>query len=357
VSGNCPKPWLAGASVLPVFTVVLAFTIAGCHTTRPVKPSIVFTRIPPKGDGSPDKLEPIEGRVAGVMPGYRVVLFALSGAWWVQPLAEQPFTTIHRDSTWTSLTHPGTAYAALLVDARYNPPLTVKALPDKGGAVIAEAITEGTAAPQPKTLQFSGYQWEKRQDASDHGGFRNLFSPSNAWTDADGFLHLRVTKQGDDWASAEVRLTRSLGYGSYRFVVRDISALEPAAVFAMFTLDDAGPSREMDVEVSRWGEPEDKSAQFVIQPYGVPANTVRFEAPEGLATYWIDWGLGRVAFRSDSGDAPRRRSGTVAEHVFTSGVPSPGNEKIHLNVYVYSNKHHPLQHEFEVVVEKFEFLP
>ena len=178
-----------------------------------------------------------------------------------------------------------------------------------------------------------------------------------AWTDADGFLHLRVTKQGNDWVSAEVRLTRSLGYGSYRFVVRDVSALEPAAVFAMFTLDDAGPSREMDIEVSRWGEPEDKSAQFVVQPYVVPANTVRFDAPGGLATYWIDWGLGRGAFRSDRGDAPRNRSGAVAEHLFTSGVPSPGNEKIHLNVYVYSNKRHPLQHEFEVVVEKFEFLP
>jgi hypothetical protein len=172
----------------------------------------------------------------------------------------------------------------------------------------------GSAAAED--APFSGYQWEERQDASDHGGYRNLFSPSNAWTDANGFLHLHVTKQGDDWVSAEVRLTRSLGYGNYRFVVRDISALEPAAVFAMFTLDDAGPSREMDIEVSRWGEPEDKSAQFVIQPYVVPANTVRFDAPEGLATYWIDWGLGRVAFRSDSGDAPHGRPGAVAEHLF-----------------------------------------
>jgi hypothetical protein len=139
--------------------------------------------------------------------------------------------------------------------------------------------------------------------------------------------------------------------------VRDISALEPAAVFAMFTLDDAGPSREMDIEVSRWGEPEDRSAQFVVQPYVVPANTVRFEAPQGLSTYLMDWGLGRVGFRSDRGDIQRRPSEAAAEHLFTSGVPSKGNEKLHLNVYVYSNKRHPLQHEFDVVVEKFEFLP
>lgn len=339
-------------------SVLLALMSAtACHATRQPEPSIVFTRIPPKGDGSADKLEPIEGRVAGGGPGYRVVLFALSGVWWVQPLAAQPFTTIQTDSTWKSLTHPGTAYAALLVDARYSPPLTVKALPGKGGAVVAETITEGGAAPSPKTLRFSGYEWESRQDASDHGGYRNLFSPSNAWADEKGFLHLRVSKQDNDWVSAEVKLTRSLGYGSYRFVVRDSSHLEPAAVFAMFTLDDSGPSREMDIEVSRWGEPEDKSAQFVIQPYVVPANTVRFEAPSGLSTYWMEWGPARVAFRSDRGDVPRKRSGALAEHVFTSGVPSAGNERVHLNVYVYANKRHPLKHEFEVVVEKFEFLP
>lgn len=335
-----------------------SFLTVGCRSApQPVKPAIEITRVPPRGDGSADKLEPIEGRVRGTVPGERVVLFALSGVWWVQPLAEQPFTTIQPDLTWKTLTHPGTTYAALLVDSRYNPPLTVKALPEKGGAVIAEAIADGATGPQPKILQFSGYQWEARQTASDHGGYSNLFSPQNAWTDANGFLHLRVSKQGEHWVSAEVKLTRSLGYGSYRFVVRDASHLEPAAVFAMFTLDEAGPPREMDIEVSHWGEPEDKSAQFVVQPYVVPANTIRFDAPPGTLTYWMDWGLGRVAFRSVRGFAQGNRSDVVAGHIFTSGIPSAGAEKVHMNVYVYNNKRHPLEHEFEVVIEKFEFLP
>ena len=111
------------------------------------------------------------------------------------------------------------------------------------------------------------------------------------------------------------------------------------------------------VPQGRWGEPEDKSAQFVIQPYVVPANTVRFESPAGLATYCMDWGQGHVAFRSARGNVPCRRSDALAEHVFTSGVPSSGDEKVHMNVYVYNNKRHPLEHEFEAVVEKFEFLP
>ncbi len=89
----------------------------------------------------------------------------------------------------------------------------------------------------------------------------------------------------------------------------------------------------------------------------MPANTVRFAAPAGILTYWMDWEPGRVSFRTVSGSGSDRRSNVVAEHVFTSGVPSPGSERVHMNLYVYDNKRHPLQREFEVVIEKFEFLP
>ena len=151
-------------------------------------------------------------------------------------------------------------------------------------------------------------------------------------------------------------LTRSLGYGSYRFVVRDVSHLEPAAALSLFTWDDSGPPREMNIEISRWGEPASKNAQYVIQPYYVPANTVRFMTPPGTLTYRLRWEPGRASFRTDHGSASGK-SGLVAEHVFTSGVPSPGNETVHMNLYVFNNKRNPLQHASEVIVEKFEYLP
>ena len=351
-------PHFSWRHIFPIAGLALAALSPGCRSASSlVPPGISFTHVPPRSDGSADKLDLVEGRVQGMAPGERVVLFALSGVWWVQPLAEQPFTTIQPDATWKSFIHPGSAYAALLVNAGYNPPLTTKTLPEKGGTILAEAVTDGLPGATPKTLQFSGYQWEVRQTASDHGGNRNLYSPDNAYVDGKGFLHLGVSKQGNNWVSAEVKLARSLGYGTYRFVVHDVSRLEPAAVFAMFTFDDGGPSREMDIEVSRWGEPEDKSAQFVIQPYVVPANSVRFDAPSGTVTFRMDWGPGHVSYRAVRGAGSGNRNDTVAEHTFTSGVPSAGTEKIHMNVYAYSNKRHPLDHEFEIVIEKFEFLP
>src|SRR2546429_9923114 len=57
--------------------------------------------------------------------------------------------------------------------------------------------------------------------------------------------------------------------------------------------DDSGPYREMDIETSRWGEPTGKNAQYVVQPYYIPANIVRFTAPKGALVYSFVWGPGR----------------------------------------------------------------
>jgi hypothetical protein len=81
------------------------------------------------------------------------------------------------------------------------------------------------------------------------------FIPANAWTDEKGALHLRIAKgqAPGSWTCAEVRLTRSLGYGTYTFVVRDATHTELSAVLTLFAWDDLGTEqkrRELDVEIS-----------------------------------------------------------------------------------------------------------
>jgi hypothetical protein len=340
-----------------VSAAAICVLFTGCRSAHAAgDASIEITRVPVAEEGTPDKLEQIEGRAPGARNGERVVLYALSGVWWVQPFEEQPFTVIQPDFTWKASTHPGSAYAALLVDSRYRPPATVNALPEKGGPVLAKIVVSGTPLNSPSAaIQFSGYQWKIRETVSDDNGTLNTDPPANAWVDRSGFLHLRVSTRANHWVNVEATLSRSLGYGSYKFVVRDVSQLEPAGVFAVFTWDELGPPREMDVEISRWGEQQDKNAQFVIQPYVVPANTIRFDTPPGMVTYWINWLPGRAAFKATRGSMPS--GAAVAEHIFTSGVPSAGNERIHMNVYGYGNQRNPLKNEFEVVIEKFEFLP
>lgn len=357
VSANANRCVWLGAWLL-----LACFLLSSCRTPGTnAAPTIVINQIPPADAGGPNRVEPIAGRVTGLRAGQRLVLFARSGVWWIQPTSEEPFTAIQPDATWKTSIHLGTEYAALLVEPGYRPSATLDELPEVGGAVAARAIVKGTGnlSSITKTLNFSGYEWQVRSAPSERGGWANDYDPANAWTDERGALHLRITRRGDKWACAEVQLTRSLGYGTYLFVVREALHLEPAAVLSMFTWDDLEANqnhREIDVEITRWGDAASKNAQYAIQPYYVPANVARFSAPAGVVTHSFRWEPERVEFRSVRGRNMRGAS-PLAGHVFTSGIPAPGGEAVHLNLYVFGSTAHPLQNATEVVIEKFEYLP
>jgi hypothetical protein len=130
-------------------------------------------------------------------------------------------------------------------------------------------------------------------------------------------------------------------------------------VFTMFTYEQQdGPSREMDIEVSKWGESNaTRNGQFVVQPFHVPANTVQFQVPSGRVTFMLRWMPGKAWFKAFRDGVSRWDSKAFAEHAFTSGIPAPGNETIHLNLYIFETNNNSLRHGTEVVVEQFEYLP
>jgi hypothetical protein len=334
--------------------------LSGCHPSRGnASPSIEFTRIPQADPGGREKNDIIEGVVKHGRAGQRLVLYAKSGKWWVQPLVSNPFTKLQASFKWTNATHLGTEYAALLVEPGYRPAPFIDNVPSPGGDVAAVAVVPGQKNPPSTTITFSGYEWRVRDAPSTRGG-RNLYDPSNAWTDDKGAMHLRIAKKGKDWTCAEVSLTRSLGYGTYRFVVRDTSHLDPLIVFGMFTWDYAGgaqANREMDIEITRWGDPGIHNAQYVVQPYDVASNVARFTAPEGTLTHSFRWEQGRAMFQTVRGPGSGAQARVVAEHVFTDGVPSPGIESIRMDLYLYHAGKATLQHGAEVVIERFEYLP
>jgi hypothetical protein len=338
----------------------LVFLWACRSLQAPVPPSIEFTTLPPAAAGDGDVFVNIAGRVTGARPGQQIVVFARSGMWWVQPFAYNPFTAVQPDSNWKNSIHPGSAYAALLVDSGYRPPSTAHVLPQIGGAVRAMAIAEGPALPHQRAqkLRFAGYEWEVRQTPGSPAGTQKVYDAANAWVDENGFLHLRIARSPGGWTSADLSLARSLGYGSYHFVVRDVSDLEPSAALSISTRDDSGPYREMNIQISRWGQATGKNAQYVVQPYFVPANMVRFLAPAGTLTYSLSWEPGRASFRTLRGSAAGGIKGEIiAAHTFTSGVPAPEAESVRLNLSVFYGQKNPLRHGAEVIFEKFEYLP
>jgi hypothetical protein len=344
-----------------VVVCILCALSIGCHAPQPGNRSAIqFIRIPQADAGGPDKFDIIEGTVTGAHPGQQVVLYSRSQSWWVQPLANQPFTKIQPNARWTNSTHLGSEYAALLVDPGYSPPARLNELPAVGGAVAAVAVAKGQSSPPSPIIRFSGYEWRVRTAGSRRGGVQNPYHAGNVSVDSDGAMHLRIVKAADKWSCAEVSLTRSLGYGTYSFVVRDTSHLEPAAVFSMFTYDYARAEQnygEMAIEISQWGNPVSKNAQYIIQPFYVPANVVRFAAPSGTRTHSFRWEAGRVEFRTVRGANTSGVASPVAEHVFVAGVPTHAAESVRMNLYVFGAVAQPMKNGAEVVIEKFEYLP
>jgi hypothetical protein len=71
----------------------------------------------------------------------------------------------------------------------------------------------------------------------------------------------------------------------------------------------------------------------------------------------LRWESGRASFKTFRGTSVGAGAPVVSEHEFSSGIPSPGQAKIHLIFYVIATDKNPLQKDSEVVIEKLEYLP
>ena len=360
-SARCPV-----YRILSAIVFLIAVVLVACQSTNNKEtPTITFTKIPPAAQGGPEQLETISGRVSGAQAGQRIVLYAKTdGRWSVYRRSGQPFTNVETDGRWKTAIQLGIQYAALLVDPIYNPPEQTESLPIVSNGVVALAVVNGEGPapvlPSPKILNFSGYEWTTSTGPIFRAGSRNFFDPANVWTDQRGALHLRLSGSPGKWTAAELKLTRSLGYGTYRFQVRDVSHLEPSAVLTLITWDGIGTERnrrELDVELSRWGYLNNENVHYVVQPYYVPANIVRFRVPAGVFTHSFRWEPGQVTFSTVAGPGNTRDDHVINQHVFTSGVPPPGGESVRIALYVFHRGQIPLKNENEVIIDKFEFLP
>jgi hypothetical protein len=350
------------AAILLLFSMCVA--LVGCHAgpKRDVEAKISFTQVPQWSTGDQDEHDVIEGTVRGARQGQRIVLYSKCGnLWWLQPLLTSPFTAISLDKQWRNETHLGTEYAALLVDPSYRPAAVLRRPPKRGGAIADIAVARGQDKSSSFFINFSGFTWRVRWKPSERGGTSNPYNPSNVYTDQAGALHLQIIKRDQRWTCSEVSLTRSLGYGTYSFTVEDTSSLEPTLVFGMFTWDystDQQNNREFDINISRWGDPDDRNGEFTLQPTFVPNNVSRFIAPAGKLRHTIVWEPGRITMTTSLASAPGAPA--ISRHVFTSEVPTPGFESVRMALYVYWNpqrRSSGLQHRAEVVVDRFEYLP
>jgi hypothetical protein len=350
----------------PVLCALSALLCALCLAAEPGDaPKVQITLTPPSDAGGSERIEPIEGTVEGACARCKIVLFARGDVWYVQPWTNAPFTEIQANQTWHNSTHLGMQYAALLVRSSFSPAARSASLPVVGGDVLAVDVVGGKLAnpqvaprsdpaPASGVLDFAGYKWEIKSSHTPVGPGPNYFGEENAWVDKDGRLHLAVSKRNDRWLSAEVISKQSFGYGTYTFEVADISQLPPYVTLGLFTWDMQSPevhNRELDIEAGRWNNPNDKNLQCVVQPYTVPENIVRYNAPAGPLVLSLIWDPGRFTCRSRQ-RIPTGGDATVFEHTFTKGVPAAGGQ-LRINLWIVDGSRPSNASETEVVITTF----
>ena len=266
----------------------------------------------------------------------RVVMWALTNNWYVQPYTDSPYTTICGDGSWSNYTHSWKRIVVLLVDSRYIPGSVRYDYPAFETGVLA---WDQYPPPRPDLpLQFSGYSWgiKVSEDPFDPGPNYWSDNPDNIWIDGQG-LHLKITYQNGHWTTSEIYLLQSLGYGEYMVhLVSRVDSLDGRVVFAPFVYETT--SREIDIEFSRALMPTPNNAQYVVQPYTHAGNMTRFIMPPvQYSTHRFIWRADRIEFMSWKGleESPSPDS-IINSWIYTGDdIPPPGGERMRFNLWLY----------------------
>lgn len=290
----------------------------------------------------------------------KVVIYVLTDQWYVQPLIVAPFTDIAADGAWTNFTHPWNSIVVLLVDpASYTPAATEIMNPALDPRVLAWA----QYPPSPTSVDFSGRTWGIKVSGERFDPGPNYWSsdPSVVHVAADG-LHLKIAQIAGKWQSAEVYLLNSLGYGTYTVQVSSrVDQLDQNTVAAPLFIY-AAPGQELDNEYGGSGGliPDPDNAQFVVQPFTVPGNIVRYvQPPAAQFTTQMEWRADHVTFRSWTGWSTDPEASEIIHQWTYEGlnIPPPGQERVRMNLWLLNGNAPVGNVGDEMVINSFTYLP
>ena len=229
-------------------------------------------------------------------------------------------------------------------------------------ALLLGAVTMPVSAAgkpgYPDKIVWGGVTWDIKTSRSAVGPGPNTFDKANAWVDANGALHLRIAKNATGkWTCAELIAPTSYGYGTYTFTLGSrVDNLDPKVVLGLFTWSDKAPyaHREVDIEFARWGNAGDPTnAQYVVQPYDVADHLRRFVQPaDATSTHRFTWTKGKVSWESYG------TGGLIDNYTYEGpDVPRYGDERVHLNFWLFNGEPPSNGTAAEVVINAFAFTP
>lgn len=205
------------------------------------------------------------------------------------------------------------------------------------------------------TIQFAGINWNIRSGTGGPGPNNWSNSSNSVWVDANGYLHLKIRKAGSSWYCAEIYAQQSFGYGGYRFyVASNVENYDPNIVVGLFTYEN--DNREIDIEFSRWGNSSNVDGWFTVHP--PPYNSSNQESfPLNLSsdysTHKFIWNSSNIFFQSYHGYSESLPSSDSLINQWTytgNNNPPAGNERLHINFWLYSGNPPINQQEAELII-------
>lgn len=359
---------------LPVINFLFLLVLTGCPPIGGAgDPRIEILSVAPYGATGA-----ISGRVLHVVPGdYRVAIYVYiedEGGWWTRPDFLEPVLTIGSNGTWSAnlISSQDEAralkIAAFLFHKNQEPPMYggVATLPDRTFTMsVAYDAVYRTPEATDRFIFFSDREWRVKSDTVPVGPGPNIFSDShdNVRTDAMGRLHLRITNVNGAYQCAEIISLENFGYGTYVFHLESaVADLDPNVVLGLFTWDDAPDfnHREIDIEFSRWGDPENANAQYVVQPFDTPGNMDRFDMlpSDWPSVHGFEWRTTFVDFSSLRGisfDSQEPENLIHTFHYNGDDIPRRGSENAGMNLWLFGGVPPQNGQEAEVIISAFEF--
>jgi hypothetical protein len=223
-----------------------------------------------------------------------------------------------------------------------------------------------TSLCEAKTLQFSGMTWTVRPNGQGGPG-NNTWCENNAFVDAYGALHLRITYAKGKWCSAEVVSDMRFAYGTYQFQLKSrVDLLDRNVVLGLFNYptSDVGPdgTNEIDIEFAKWGDARADMLNYtawpVRQALGPSGNTFPLALGGDNSTHRFIWQPTFIRYQSTHGHYDGNpypiadwtfAPADYADRISHAAMP------VHMNLWLFATPSH--KKPVEVIISQFKYTP
>jgi hypothetical protein len=196
-------------------------------------------------------------------------------------------------------------------------------------------------------------------------------SPSNIFVDANGYLHLKITRSGSTWTAAEMFSAANLGFGTYQWQIEGpVDRLDPSVVLGLFPYGPAAGigadgTNELDQEFAFWNQPTGTNFGWTFYPASgttIGTNSFKFSLNGGTAvTSRMVWSSASVTgsllsgFQPVSSNTGLIKTWTYAPSNPTTNIPQQALP-LGMNLWLFETPPASGQN-VEIIIRDFQFIP